>query len=82
MELINNLCNLEDQILVERLKKYILPGPTLARSDPSRRFYINIYWSKDGIGEVIMQADVSEEAINPEAQEKDGAKCEFYKSLK
>ena len=33
------------------------------------------------MGAVIMQADVSAEAINSEAQEKDGGKYEFYKYL-
>ena len=55
---------------MEQLKKNILSGPTLARPDYSRRFYINIDWSKDGMGAVLPQADVSEEARKPEAQEK------------
>ena len=44
-------------------------------------FYIKTGWSKYGIGVMILQADVSEEAINLEAQEKYGRKCEFDKSL-
>ena len=73
--------NPEDQRLMERLNKDILSGPTLARPDPSRRFYIKIDWSKDKMGAVLLQADVSKEAIKPEAQEKDGGKCEFDNSL-
>ena len=33
------------------------------------------------MGVVLLQADDSEEARNPEAQEKDGRKCEFDKFL-
>ena len=54
--------------LLERIKKDILSGPTLSRPDPSRGFYIKTDWSKDGMGAVILQVDVSEEAKNPEAQ--------------
>ena len=68
MKLMKNLWNPEYQSLMERLKKYILSGPNLARPDPSRRFYIKIYWSKDGMGAVILKSDVSEEARKPEAQ--------------
>ena len=73
-----NLWNPEDQRLLERLNKDILSGPTLERPDSSRRFYTKRYWSKDRIGVVLMQADVSEES---EAEEKYGGKCEFEKSL-
>ena len=66
---------------MERLKKDILSGPTLARSDTSRRFYIKTDWTKDVMGAVLLQSDVSEEAIKPEAQEKAGRKCEFDKYL-
>ena len=55
--------------------------PNLSRLDPSIRFYINIYCSEDGMGAVLIQADVSAEAIKSEAQEKDVEKCEFDKSL-
>ena len=58
-----NLWNTEDQRLLERLKKDILSGPTLERPDPSRMYYINIDWSKDGMIAVLLQAYVSEEAI-------------------
>ena len=59
-----NLCNIEYQRLLERLKKYILSGPTLAITYPSRSFYIKKYWSKDGTGAVLLKEDVSEEARN------------------
>ena len=62
MELMQNLWNPEYQRLLEWLKKDILSGPTLERLYPSRRFYINIEWSNDGIGAVILQAHVSAEA--------------------
>ena len=81
MELMQNLWNTEDNILLERLNKDILSVPTLAIPDPSRRFYIKIDCSKDGMGAVLLQADVSEEARKSEAQEKAGRKCEFDKSL-
>ena len=55
-------------MLMERLKKDILLGLTLERPDPSRRFLIKIDWSKDGMVVVLLQADVSEEAINIAAQ--------------
>ena len=54
-----NLCNPEYQRLLERLKTDILSGPTLSRPDPSRRFYIKTDWSKDGMGVVLLQADIS-----------------------
>ena len=71
------LWNIEYQISLKRLKKCILSGPTLARPDPTRMFYIKTYFSKDIMGAVLLQSDVSEEVINSEAQEKDGGKCEF-----
>ena len=75
------LWNSEYQRLLEWLKKDILSGRTLAIPDPSIRSFIKIYWTKDVMGAVIMQEDVSAEAIKSEAQEKDGEKCEFDKSL-
>ena len=66
---------------MERLKKEILSGPNLERPEPSRSFYIKTDWSKDEMGAVIFQADVSEEARKEEAQEKSGGKCKFEKSL-
>ena len=77
MEIVHNLWNPEDQRLLEMLKENILSRATLERLDPSRRFYIKTYWSKDGMEAVILQVDVSEEARKSEAQEKDGGKCEF-----
>ena len=59
-------------MLLERLNKDILLGPTLAKPDPSRRFYINTDWYKYGMGAVLLQTDVSEEARKSKAQEKDG----------
>ena len=64
MELIHNLWNIEDQKLLERLKKDILSRPTLARPENSRGFYIKIEWPKDGMGEVLLQAYVSVETRN------------------
>ena len=49
-----NLCNPEEQRLLERLKKSILAGTILARLDPSRRFYIKTGWSQDGMVAVIL----------------------------
>ena len=48
--------------MLEMSKKYILSGSNLARPYPSRRFYIKTGWSKDGMGAVLLQKDVSEEA--------------------
>ena len=76
-----NLWNPKHQRLIEWLKKEILSGPTLSILDLSRRFYIRTDWSKDGMGAVLMQSDVSEEARKPEAQEKEVRKYEFLKSL-
>ena len=39
-----------------------LSGQILARTDPSRRLYIKIDWSKNGMGVLLLQADVSEKA--------------------
>ena len=44
MELMQNIWSIEDQRLLERLKKDILSGPTLAIPDPYRRFYIKKEW--------------------------------------
>ena len=54
----------------------------MGRPDISGTFYIKIYWYKDGIGVVFLQAYDSVEVRNPEAQEKAGVKCEFDKYLK
>ena len=77
----HNLWNPEDQRLLERLKKYILSGRSLARPDTNKTFYTKIDCFKYRIGEVILQADVSAEAIKSEAKEKYSGKCGFYKSL-
>ena len=76
-----NLWNTEKQWLLERLKKEILSGSTLARPDPYRKLYIKTDWYKDGMGAVLLQAYVSEESRKSEAQEKAGGKCEFEKFL-
>ena len=68
-------------MLLERLKKLSVSGPTLERPYPSKRFYINTYWSKDGTVSVILQVYVSEEEIKSEAQKKAGIKWEFDNSL-
>ena len=68
-------------MLFDLLKEKILLGPTLSIPDPCRSFYIKIKWSKDVTEEVIIQADVSEEAINSESQNNYGWKCEFNISL-
>ena len=70
MELIQNLCNPDDQNLLERINKDIVSGPTLEIPDPSIRLYIKTYWSKDGMVMVILQADDLAEAIKSESQEK------------
>ena len=44
-------------------------------------FYIKIDWHNDRIGSLLLQAYVSEESRNSEAQENYGGKCEFDKSL-
>ena len=72
MILIQNLRNTEYHRLPEHLKKNILLGSNLSRPDPYRRFYIKTDWSKDGMGVVILQADISAESRKSEAQEKDG----------
>ena len=70
-ELMQNICTPGDQRLLERLKKEIISGPTLARPEPSQRFYINTDLSKDGIGAVLLQVDDSVDARKSEAKEKD-----------
>ena len=52
-----NLWTPEDQRLPERLKYDIMTGPMFARPESYRRFYIKTDWSKDGMGEVILQVD-------------------------
>ena len=63
------------------VKERYLSGPALARLNSSRRFYINTYWFKYVMVVVLMQSDVSEEAIKSETQVNDDKKCEFEKSL-
>ena len=72
----------EYQRFPERLNQAIMVGPLVARPDPPWIFYIKIDWSKDVIGEVLLQEDGSAEARKVEAQEKSGEKCEFDKFLK
>ena len=69
-ELMHNLWNIEDQRLLEWLKKDILSGTNLSRPDPSIRLYINTDWSKDGMGAVLLQSYVSTEARNLEAKKR------------
>ena len=63
------------------VKERYLSGPALARLNSSRRFYINTYWFKYVMVVVLMQSDVSEEAIKSETQENDCGNPEFDKSL-
>ena len=76
-----NLWNVEDQRLLEQLNKEILSGTTLAIPDTFKRFHIKTYWSRDGMGAVLLQAYISAQAKKSEAQENDGGKCGFDKSL-
>ena len=76
-----NLYNPEYQRLLEQINEDILSVPTLTIPDPSRIFYIKTDWSNYGMGSLLLQADVSVESRKSEAQEKDGGKCEFDKSL-
>ena len=68
MELMQNLWNPEYQKLMRHSKKDTSSGPNLALPDLSRRFYISIDWSKDVMGAVFLQADVSAEARKLEAK--------------
>ena len=54
IELMQNIWTPEDQSLLERLKKDIMAGPTLVRTDSSQRLYINRDWSKYGVGAVLL----------------------------
>ena len=76
-----NIWNIENKSLLERLKKDVLSGPTLARPHSSRRFYIKTDCSKDVLREVFLQAYDSEESRKSDGKENDRGKCEFYKSL-
>ena len=64
MELSMKLWIAEDQRLLERLKEDIVSGPTLKIPKSHQRFYINAYWSKGGMGAVLLQAKYSLEVIN------------------
>ena len=81
MELIQKLWNLEDQRLLERLNNDFLSRTTLEIPDPRIRVYIKTDCSNDGMGEVFLKEDVSEESRELEAQEKYGGKYEFKKLL-
>ena len=45
-----------------------MSGPSLERSESYQRFYINGELLKDGMGEVLLQAEDSVNAIKSEAQ--------------
>ena len=77
-----NLWNLEEQMLLERLKKDILSGPILERPDTYRRFYIKTYWSKDVMGVELLQSDVSEEARKSETQKRPAESVNFTSPYK
>ena len=47
MGLMKNLCNPEDQRLLEKLNKDVVLGPTLARPDPYIKFNIKKDWNMD-----------------------------------
>ena len=53
----------------------------LARTNPERRFYFKIYWGKAGMGEVLLQAENSEEAKEEDEQESKGLQCEFDQKI-
>ena len=76
-----NIWNIENKSLLERLKKDVLSGPTLARPHSSRRFYIKTDCSKDVLREVFLQAYDSEESRKSDGKENDRGKCEFDKSI-
>ena len=76
-----NIWNLEGQRLLEWLNTDILSRPTLEIPDPYIKFYINTYFSKDGMRAVLLQSDVSWKAVNSEAKEKDSGKCGFDEFL-
>ena len=65
-----------DEILAQ-LKKDVIAGPILARSDPSRHFYLKTDWSKDKMGAVLLLADDSPTASTAEDRERAGGKCDF-----
>ena len=54
------------------LKLSILKGPMLARPEPRRRLYLNTDWSKDVMGDVLLQADESPEAKAAKKREVEG----------
>ena len=58
-----------------------MSGPILERSELYQRFYINGELLKDGMGAVLLKVKESVKAIKSEAQEKDGEKFDFDKSL-
>ena len=63
MEPMQNLWTPDDQRLLEQINKDIISVPTLTIPYTYRRFYIKTYWSKDGMGVVLLQIDDSVEAI-------------------
>ena len=71
----------EEQRLLERLKGYLITGPSLARIHPYQSFYIKTVFSKYVMRAVLLQSGASVEASKAEAQEKYGLKCEFFRSL-
>ena len=77
-----NLWTLDDQMLPESLKDYIVAGPALEIPDPYRIFYIRMDWYKYVIGKVLLQAYGSAKARTSKSQEKARGKCEFEKYLK
>ena len=74
---VSELWSNEDEVILRDLKVDILKGPTLARPNHNRRFYLKSDWSKDKMGAVLLQADDSPQAIKAEAEECAGGKCAF-----
>ena len=68
MELMQNLWTPEYRRLLKRLKDDIVKVHMLEIPDPSRRFYINTYWSKYGMVAVLLQSYGSVEARKAEAK--------------
>ena len=58
----NPICTTLNEELLEKLKSEITTGPVLKRPNHNRRFFLKTDWSKDGMGAVLLQAEVTEEA--------------------
>ena len=64
----------EHEAVLTQLKQDIIAGPVLARPHPDWRFYLKTDWSKEKMGAVLLQANVTPQAQAAEDRERQGGR--------